>query len=71
MRRTNTASETLPGAFNLKTAAEFASISTPTMLELVNRQDFPAFKVGRRWVIPRADFVCWLSEQAAKRTCID
>lgn len=40
--------ETTKGAFNLKSAAEFASVSTPTMLEWVNRGDFPAFRSGRR-----------------------
>lgn len=63
--------EALPGAFNLKGAAEFASVSTPTMLEWVNRQDFPAFRSGRRWVIPRDSFVQWLNDQAARRACFD
>lgn len=61
----------LMGAFNLKSAAEFASVSTPTMLEWVNRQDFPAFRSGRRWVIPREGFIRWLNEQAAQRACFE
>lgn len=63
--------EPMTGAFNLKGAAEFASVSTPTMLEWVNRQDFPAFRSGRRWVIPRESFVRWLNDQAARRACFD
>ena len=62
--------EVLPGAFNLKTAAEYASVSTPTMLEWVNRQDFPAFRSGRRWIIPRNSFDEWLNQQGKRRDCL-
>lgn len=55
------------GAFTLETAAKFANVSTPTMTEWVNRQDFPAFRSGRRWIIPRASFERWLEDQARER----
>ncbi|MBQ8953210.1 MAG: helix-turn-helix domain-containing protein [Clostridia bacterium] len=55
------------GAFSLGTAAEFAAVSTPTMLEWVNRGDFPAFRSGRRWIIPRKPFIEWLEDMARKR----
>lgn len=58
------------GAFTLRSAAEFAGVSTPTMIEWVNREDFPAFKSGRRWIIPRDALVQWLNEQAGRRACI-
>lgn len=64
------AEEPLSGAFNLKTAAEFAGVSTPTMLEWVNRGDFPAFRSGRRWVIPKETLNDWLKEQARQRACL-
>ena len=63
--------ETEVGAFNLKSAAEYASVSAPTMLEWVNRGDFPAFRSGRRWVIPREGLTNWLNEQARARACFD
>lgn len=71
MNNTNNDSKATVGAFNLKSAAEYASVSAPTMLEWVNRQDFPAFRSGRRWVIPREAFAKWLNEQAQARACID
>lgn len=63
--------EATVGAFNLKGAAEFASVSAPTMLEWVNREGFPAFRSGRRWVIPREAFTQWLNDQARARASID
>ena len=53
--------------YNLETGARRIGVSYPTMLELVRRDDFPAFRIGRRWVIPRNALVRWLDEQAAKR----
>ena len=41
-------------ALNLVQAAQLVGVSTPVMLRLVHSEGFPAFKVGRRWVIPRA-----------------
>ena len=54
-------------AFNLKEAAAYAGVSNPTMISWVNRADFPAFRSGRRWIIPRRPFIHWLEEQAEKR----
>lgn len=58
------------GAFNLEGAAKFASVSKPTMLEWVNRQEFPAFRSGKRWIIPREAFEEWLNNQGRNRTNI-
>ncbi|MBE5774051.1 MAG: helix-turn-helix domain-containing protein [Clostridiales bacterium] len=55
------------GAFTLSSAAVYACVSEPTMLEWVNRRDFPAFRSGRRWIIPRASFDAWLDERAHER----
>lgn len=54
-------------AMTLSEAAEFAHVSRPTMAEMLKLDDFPAFKMGRRWIIPRNDFAAWLSKQAAAR----
>ncbi len=50
-------------SYSLETAAEALNISRPTMLEVVNRSDFPAFRIGRRWVIPAEGLHRWLDEQ--------
>ncbi len=54
-------------AFTLKDAALYAHVSAPTMIAWVNRADFPAFRSGRRWIIPRDAFIRWMEQQAAKR----
>ena len=50
-------------SYSLETAAEALNISKPTMLEIVNRADFPAFRIGRRWIIPIDGMQRWLEEQ--------
>lgn len=55
------------GNFNLTTFAEYAGISLPTALEWVRRDNFPAFRSGRRWIIPRGPAIKWMEERAAER----
>ena len=54
-------------AFNLRTAAEYMEISVPTLRELLSQTDFPAFKSGRRWIIPRDALIRWLNDRAEER----
>ena len=54
----------------LEAAAKLAGVSAPTMLSWVNRSDFPAFRSGRRWVIPRDSLLEWMKAQAAERATI-
>ena len=53
-------------AYNLSEAARAVGVSDPTMGELVHTPGFPAFRAGKRWVIPIAALERWLDEQAAK-----
>lgn len=55
------------GVFNRGQAADFAGVSEPTIDEWLRREDFPAFRSGRRWLIPREPFIAWLKEQAKMR----
>ena len=54
----------------LEAAAKLAGVSAPTMLSWVNRSDFPAFRSGRRWVIPRESLLEWMKAQAAERATV-
>ncbi len=49
----------------LREGGEILQKSYPTMLELANRKDFPAFKCAGRWVIPYESLMDWLRKQAA------
>lgn len=52
-----------PLTYNLSEAAEALHVSRPTMQNLVNRADFPSFRIGRRWLIPADALKRWLNEQ--------
>lgn len=45
-------------------AAEALGISRPLVYQLIHREDFPAFKIGKRTVIPRLALERWANEQA-------
>lgn len=42
--------------------AEAMGISRPTAYDLTHRADFPALRLGRRVVIPKAAFEKWLDD---------
>jgi excisionase family DNA binding protein len=52
---------------NLEQAAGTCGVSVPTMRCLVRRGDFPAFKIGSRWMIPRTALEEWAQRQAENR----
>ena len=58
-------------AYTLKEAAKVMHISETVLRTLLCRPDFPAFRVGKRWVIPDAALKKWLSDMAAQRVNID
>ena len=52
----------------LSEAGDLLGFSYPTMLQLANHPDFPAFKVMGKWIIPYAQLMEWLQKNAEKRT---
>ena len=59
------------GGFDLTGAARFIGINRTAVCALVQRPDFPAFRVGRRWVIPREALSAWMNSNAGKRALIE
>ena len=55
-------------SLNLKEAAEIIGISKPKIYEVLERPGFPAFRVGRRWVIPRKSLLEWIESEAKRGT---
>lgn len=39
-------------------------LSRPKLYELMNSENFPSFRIGRRLVVPTEAFYRWLNEQA-------
>lgn len=58
-------------AYTLKEAAKVMHISESVLRALLYRPDFPAFRVGKRWVIPDAALKKWLSDRAAEKAVIE
>lgn len=52
-------------ALNAAEAAEMLGVSLPTLRQLTHRADFPAVKLGRRYIIPLASLQRWLDAQTA------
>lgn len=53
----------MPITFTLSETAKALNISRPTMLQLARRSDFPAIKVGTRWIINVEGLQRWLDIQ--------
>jgi len=54
----------------IRQAAELAGVSTPTLLSWTAQPDFPGFRSGRRWIIPRSSLEAWLEARAAERAVL-
>lgn len=52
---------------NLAQAATVLGVSCPTMRCLVRRGDFPAFRIGSRWMISRSALEAWAENAALNR----
>lgn len=53
-----------PLTYTLAEAANALHVSRPTMSQLVHSQNFPAFRVGRRWIISASGLQRWIDEQS-------
>ncbi len=51
-------------AITVKEAAILLGVSPPLVYELINREDFPSFKVGKRRLIGKAALEEWVQIQA-------
>lgn len=57
--------------YTLDQAADAINVSRPIMSELIHRKNFPAIKVGRKWLIPIRSLELWLEKQACLPTETD
>lgn len=51
-------------ALSVTEAAALLGVSRPTIYQLLNREDFPSFRIGARRLISRAGLERWVQEQA-------
>ena len=50
--------------YNVTEVAQVLNISRPTVYELLHREDFPAFRIGNRWLTSKAGLAKWVEEQS-------
>ena len=51
---------------NISEAALLLGVSRPTMYTLVNRDDFPKIRIGRRIIIPKKELEDWMMYASTK-----
>ncbi len=55
--------EELPMVLSAKEVADYIGMAKSNVYELINRVDFPAFRIGKRVFIPRDQFLDWINNQ--------
>lgn len=53
-------------ALSVTEAAALLGVSRPTVYQLLNREDFPSFRIGARRLISRAGLERWVQEQTER-----
>jgi len=48
----------------LNEARKIIGVSYPTMLQLANQQGFPAFRIGKKWIVSSGELMRWMTEKA-------
>lgn len=51
-------------ALSVTETAQALGVSRPTVYQLLRRSDFPAFRIGNRWLISRSGLEAWIKTQA-------
>ncbi len=55
--------EELPLFLNAQMVADLLGVSVSSAYELMHEKDFPALRIGNRYVVPKADFQNWVTQQ--------
>ncbi len=55
-----------PLAVSTTEAARLLGVSRPTLYQLLNRDDFPSFRVGSRVLISVSGLQAWIDRQTVK-----
>ena len=53
--------------YSLTEAAKAMGISRNELYRVVHREDFPGYKIGDRWIIPKAALAEWNEKMAKER----
>lgn len=56
-----TSYDELPLLLNVKQLAELLGVSDSSVYELIQKNDFPSLRIGKRIVIPKEELRKWIS----------
>ncbi len=59
----------LPLFFNAKTVAKVLGVSPSSGYELMHEPGFPVLRVGNRMVVPKEQFIQWVTEHIEGGEC--
>ena len=59
--------EDLPLFLNAELLAKVLGVGVSSAYELMHEKGFPSVRIGKRFIVPRADLKRWMQEQVAKR----
>ena len=59
----------LPLFLNAKTVAKVLGVSPSSGYELLHDPGFPVMRVGNRMVVPKEQFIQWVSDHTGGGTC--
>ena len=54
--------DTLPAILTATHISMVMGLSKPLVYNLMNRDDFPSIKIGKRLIVPKNSFETWLAE---------
>ena len=60
--------EELPVVLTPSDIAAILGVSRNTSYELLHSENFPVFKVGKLYRVPRDEFLLWMESQTANKT---
>ena len=59
----------LPLFLNSETVAQVLGVSPSSAYELMHELDFPVLRIGSRMVVPKEQFIQWVTEHAEGGNC--
>ena len=67
--KTFTSYDQLPLMLSVPEVAQVLGIARASAYELVRSEDFPAFTIGSRILVPKEKFIAWIDAQTIEKPC--
>ena len=64
-----TSYDELPLLLNVKQLVDLMGVSDSSIYELIQEDDFPSLRIGKRIVVPKEKFIQWVERNTKKGEC--